>query len=302
MLTQFSVGICAFNEEKNIIRSIKSALRQQIPNNSRLTEVIVVASGCTDLTVPKVQRLTKKISIIKLIVEKNRLGKASAVNQIIKNAKSNIIILQGADVIPASKCYSYLLQHTTKKDIGMVGGKIIPLDNPSTFFGYINHLKWKLHHNISIKFSERPKLGELILFRKIFSRIPPKTAVDEASIEPIIKLQGYRTVYEPNAVIYNQGPKILREYLSQRRRIYAGHYENKIKYGYEVITFSSFTTIPVFLSSLEYKPKELLYSFAMALLEIIARLSGYLDIKFHLRDHTIWKAIASSKNVDIPGK
>jgi len=184
----------------------------------------------------------------------------------------------------------------------MVGGKVVPLDDPSTFFGYINNLKWKLHHNISIKFSERPKLGELILFRKIFSRIPPKTAVDEASIEPIIKLQGYRTVYEPRAIIYNQGPKTLREYLSQRRRIYAGHYENKIKYGYEVITFSSFTTIPVFLSSLEYKPKEFLYAFAMAFLELIARLTGYLDIRYHLRDHTVWKSITSSKEVIIPDK
>ena len=294
----FSVGICAFNEEKNILRSIKYSLKQTIPDNFKLKEIIIVASGCTDNTVPKIRSvLSKHPKIIKLIEEKNRLGKASAVNKIIQNSKSNLIMLQGADTVPAANCYLNFLNHMNKKNVGMVGGRIVPTDNKGSFLGYANHLKWELHHLINLKYPERPKMGELILFKKIFTRIPPQTAVDEASIEPLIKLQGFNTVYEPKSVVYNSGPKTLREYLSQRRRIFAGHYDTKISYGYEVITFSSFSALPVFISAMGKNPREIVFSILVAVFEIIARFFGYLDIRFKLRSHTVWKTISSSKTI-----
>ncbi len=300
MIRHFTVGICAYNEEENITRSIKSAYSQITNNNFRLKEVLVIASGCTDSTLVIVKKLIHIFPTLRLIEEKDRLGKASAVNKIIKFAKSRIIILQGADVVPAKNCFNLLLAHTKNKEVGMVGGKIVPQDDINTFLGYANHLKWKLHHDINVKYPERPKLGELIVFKKIFLRIPPKTAVDEASIEPLVKLQGYKTVYESEAIIYNTGPKTLREYLSQRRRIFAGHYETKVKYGYEVITFGTFSTIPIFLSSLKMSLKDFILSFMVAGLEIIARFAGYSDIKFKLRNHTIWKSITTSKNITFP--
>src|SRR5260370_42654482 len=51
-----SVGIMAHNEEANIGRSIYAALQQQSPV-VRIEEVIVVASGCTDRTVPIVAKI-----------------------------------------------------------------------------------------------------------------------------------------------------------------------------------------------------------------------------------------------------
>jgi len=179
----------------------------------------------------------------------------------------------------------------------MVGGRVLPLDNPNTFCGFSNQLKWKLHHEINIKYSERPKLGELIAFKKIFNRIPPNTAVDEASIEPLIRLQDYKTCYVPKALVYNYGPQNLRELLSQRRRIFAGHYETKVHYGYEVITFSTFGIIPIFLSQLNYR--NFTFSILTALFEFIARVFGYADIKFKLRNHTAWKIVKTSKDLNI---
>src|SRR6266700_850468 len=46
-----SIGIMAYNEEANIARTLKSVLEQTGPS-IRIDEVIVVASGCTDRTVP----------------------------------------------------------------------------------------------------------------------------------------------------------------------------------------------------------------------------------------------------------
>ena len=74
--------------------------------------------------------------------------------------------------------------------------------------------------------------------RKVFERIPPHTAVDEASVEPLIRGQGYTVRYVPEAVVYNKGPDTVEDFLRQRRRIYAGHLEMQHQLGYSVSTMS----------------------------------------------------------------
>ena len=180
----------------------------------------------------------------------------------------------------------------------MVGARIVPMDDEDTFCGYSNIFRWKLHHLINIKYPERPKVGELVAFKKLFSRIPPKTAADEASIEPLIKLQDYQVRYVPDAIVFNMGPSNLRELLSRRRSIYAGHYLEKVNYGYEVITFSTFTVIPVFLSAIPGRPKELYYALLSAFVELTARIFGYLDIKYKIRDQSIWKIAKTTKKLN----
>jgi cellulose synthase/poly-beta-1,6-N-acetylglucosamine synthase-like glycosyltransferase len=297
----FSVGICAYNEEKNIGKLIASIHKQILDEKFIIKDIIIVASGCTDNTVKVINELKLKYPRIKTFIQLKREGKAKAVNLFLKNARSNYLILQSADTITDKNCYRLLLLHLAKFDVGMVGGRVVPTDNPDTICGFANHLKWNLHHLVNLKYPERPKIGELVAFKKIFSRIPPNTAVDEASIEPLIKLQDYKVVYEPRAIIYNSGPKTIRELLSQRRRIFAGHYETKLHYGYEVITFSNFLIIPIFLSTLRLDIKNILFSFITIAFEAIARLFGYLDVKYKLRNHTIWKIAESSKQLRTVG-
>lgn len=297
MIVFFSIGICAYNEEKNIKNAIQSSINQKLSKKYKLKEVIVITSGCTDSTNEIVESISKKYPVVKLFQQKKREGKASAVNLFIKKSKSNILVLQGADIIPEKHCYQKLFEVLEKPYVGMVGGKIEPLDNPRTFCGYSNHFRWKLHHLINIKYPEKPKVGELIAFKKLFKRIPPKTATDEASIEPLIRLQDYEVRYVPEAIVYNKGPQTVRELLSRRRSIFAGHYESKIRYGYEVITFSSFAVFPVFLSALTFRPKELTFAFFTAMVEIISRIFGVLDIKYKLRDQSVWKIAKTTKNL-----
>lgn len=295
----FSVGTCAYNEEKNISGFIEAIQNQKLNKRFNLKEIIVVVSGCTDKTESIVKKLQKKDKRICLLSQKQREGKAIAVNLFLKNAKTNLLFLQSADTIPEETCYNYLLRELIKPGVGLAAGKIIPKDNPNTFCGFANHLKWKLHHKINLKYPQRPKVGELIAFKKIFVQIPPKTVVDEASIEPLIHLQGFKIVYVPQAIVYNQGAKTLREYLSGRRRVYAGHYVTKKKYAYEIITLSGFRIVPIFIKNLETNIKYITYAFITAVLETLARIVGYMDVKLKLRDHTVWKIAKSSKEVRI---
>src|SRR2546421_12246766 len=92
-----SVGIMAHNEEANIGRTIRAVLEQQ--NTSiHIEEVIVVASGCTDYTVPTVLEMALKEPRLRLCVQEKRQGKASAINLFLKEANSPIVVLLSADV------------------------------------------------------------------------------------------------------------------------------------------------------------------------------------------------------------
>src|SRR5947209_14404113 len=102
-----SIGIMAYNEEANIARTINAILAQQGPS-IRIDEVIVVASGCTDRTVPIVTELAEKEQRVHLFVQEKREGKASAINLFLKQATSEVAVLIGADVIPDDAALEHL--------------------------------------------------------------------------------------------------------------------------------------------------------------------------------------------------
>ena len=65
---EFSVGVCAYNEERNIGKLIKNF--QNHKTNHKLIEIVIVSSGCNDRTEEIVRDFMKNDSRIRLIVEK----------------------------------------------------------------------------------------------------------------------------------------------------------------------------------------------------------------------------------------
>ena len=94
-----SIGIMAYNEEANIGRTLRAVLEQQGPS-VRIEEVIVIASGCTDRTVPTVAEIALQEPRVRLCIQEKREGKASAINLFLKQASSPVVVLIGADILP----------------------------------------------------------------------------------------------------------------------------------------------------------------------------------------------------------
>src|SRR5260221_12666043 len=87
-----SVGIMAYNEEANIGRTIHAVLQQHGPS-VRIEEVIVVASGCTDRTIPLVAAITLQYPRVRLCFQDQPEGKASAINLFLKQARTPLVSL-----------------------------------------------------------------------------------------------------------------------------------------------------------------------------------------------------------------
>jgi len=192
-----SMGIMAYNEEANIGRLLDAVISQKLKEVA-LTEIVVVASGCTDNTEAVVLEWAKRDARIRLISQEKRLGKASAINDYLPKAQEKILVLCSADLLPEPEAIERLVAPFADPEVGMTSSRPVPVNDASQFMGYAAHMLWDLHHAINIKSF---KAGEMIAIRKIFERIPYHTAVDEASMEPVIRGQGYQAKYEPTAIV-----------------------------------------------------------------------------------------------------
>src|SRR6266702_3367847 len=291
-----SVGIMAHNEESNIGRTIRAVLEQQGPS-VRLEEVIVVASGCTDRTIPIVLEMALQEPRVRLCLQEKREGKASAINLFLKEAISPVVVLIGADVLPEASALEYLCAPFKDPKIGMVGGRPVPVNDQATFLGHTVHLLWRLHDHLA---RVQPKLGEVIAFRNVISGIPTDSPVDEISIQALISQLGYRLIYEPACVVYNKGPLTIHDFLKQRRRIYAGHLQVRDQQNYEASTMKVSPIARQLIACRDFTmstPKQGMWTLGSIVLEGLARLQGYYDYR-RKREYHIWQMVDSTKDLE----
>ncbi len=289
-----SMGIMAHNEEANIGRLLGALVTQRL-RDVVLSEILVVASGCTDNTEGIVQDWANRDSRIQLIVQEKRSGKASAINEYLPQARERIIVLCSADLLPEADALERLVAPFADPEVGMATSHPVPVNDPGQFMGFAAHMLWGLHHKINLTSF---KSGEMIAFRKIFERIPYHTAVDEASIEPVVRGQGYRAQYVSAAVVYNKGPETLADFLRQRRRIYAGHLAVRDTLGYTVSTMNARRILVILLRNLDWRPRPFVWTWAIVGLEAYGRLLGLRDYKKR-RNHQIWEIATSTKQLEI---
>lgn len=288
-----SLGIFAYNEEKNIEKLLKTVKDQRL-NQVDITEVIVISSGSTDNTNKLVKQIANKDSKVQLISQKKRLGKASAINLFLEFAKEEIIIVSSADILLNENSVELLVKPLKNIQVGIVGSHPVPLNDNTKFFGYAAHTIWKLHHCVALY---KPKMGEFIAFRKIFKRIPALSGVDEANIEALVRGQGYQAVYEPTCIIYNKGAENLKDFIKRRKHIYIGHLATKYEYGYEVSTISGIKIFLILLQNVEFSWKFFIWTPAVIALEIYSRILGTIDYKLSLKQQPIWEIATSTKSL-----
>lgn len=295
-----SIGIPAYNEEKNIKNLINNLLNQNLKKPFVLDKILVVASGCTDNTAEIVDKISKENKIISLINQKNRRGKASAINYILNKTKSEIIVFMGADVIPKRNSLYSLVLAFINSQTGAVGGHPIPINKSKRFAGAGSNLVWDLHHIFSKIINVKVSGEFFAVKRRLIDHIYSKINCDDAYIEYFIRKQKYKIKYSSKAIVYIKGPDNFKDFMNQRRRIHAGHNQINQITKKKVSTTSILKNIKV-LTKIFKKYYKNQWFLLIILMEAISRLQGYIDYlkgKYHI----IWKRIDSTKSFEIDEK
>lgn len=288
-----SIGVFAHNEANNIIRLLEAIIAQQL-KVAEISELIVVSSASTDGTDNLVRIFAETHSSVRLITQAKREGKSAAINLFIGEAKEQVLVIISGDVIPADTTIEKLVSAFSDASVGATGGRPCPVNSPNTFMGYAVHLLWRLHHRMALI---SPKLGEMIAFRKVMNSIPADSAVDEASIEAMVKAKNLSLLYIPQAVIHNKGPENLKDFIKQRRRIQNGHLWLKSHQSYQVISQDNGTLAAILYAELKENLIDLPKLILVVALEAGCRMLGSWDFYICGKNPFTWEIARSTKNL-----
>ena len=288
-----SVGITAHNEEANIAQLLQAMLDQRL-HTVEITEIIVVASGCTDGTEDIVRGYMAIDPRVQLHIQEKREGKTSAINVFLKHAQESICVLESGDTLPHEDTIENMVRMFADPAVGMTGAHKVPVNTPEHIVGFLSHLRLKMEHQLCL---EIPRLGELIAFRKVFDHIPSDVAMDEAFVEALVVRRGLQVRYAPDAVVFNMGPETVSDFIKQRRRNHAGHLYLKAKYGYEVSSMGAPRLIKLALDEIWGALRLIWVLGVLGVLEGYSRILGWYDYKFHKRTHVVWDIAWTTKEV-----
>lgn len=296
-----SVGICAYNEEKNIARLLDTlTTNQDLEPDS---EIIVVCSGCVDSTPKIVGLFHEKDQRVKLIVEPTRQGKAHAFNKILNLYQGDILVNVDADHIPLPKAIPRLIRHFSNPTIGAVSGHRVPISGNS-FMSKVNRAIWSLHTATQQYYSNHQggtHLGGVLyaLRRGICTRMPEDIVNDDAFIGVECMREGYKVHFERRAVVFFQGPESLSEFITQRRRIVYGHYKVEKETGLKPRVFQMAPLrdkFKILCGWLSESRSTILHFIVACFLESCAHLLAMWDILIKNNPHVAWKVAQTGKD------
>lgn len=288
-----TVGICAYNEVGNIERAIRSIYSQTLDFD--LEEVVVISSGSTDGTDEVVSSLMGEFPSLRLIRQERREGKNSAINLMLDNIGTELIVLLNADnTLADDNVLSCLIAPFADSDVGITGGHPVPTNGTDTLAGFASNLLWKMHHHISLT---APKIGELIAFRDIGTRLPTDTQSDEDILKMELESKGYRSVYVPDAVVLNRGPETVEDFMKQRTRVNIGEIYMRKNHGYVPPTWNKKMLFTAFLDAVREMGFHPIMSMRSVMLELRARTAARIHVDRDGGDKNVWDQVTSTKRL-----
>ncbi len=123
-MNTLSIGIAAYNEEKNIASLLRTLINQNY-RSIKLDKIIVYLDGSTDNSLAEVKKI--KFKKIKLINAKKNHGKAYGLNQIISGVESDCLVLLDADVSFDKNFIYKLTKPIFDKKADLTSGGIDPI-------------------------------------------------------------------------------------------------------------------------------------------------------------------------------
>jgi cellulose synthase/poly-beta-1,6-N-acetylglucosamine synthase-like glycosyltransferase len=216
---RISLIITARNEEKDIRAKLENALSMDYPEE--LYEIIVASDCSTDRTDDIVRSFADRGVI--LYRSDRHYGKTVTQNHAAKQSTGEILVFSDATTIYEKHALRAIVRPFADAQVGCVAGQLIYIDPNATTVGkgcssYWNYEKLLKHFE--------SKLGSLIgvsgclyAVRRSCQVRLSDDMIEDFAIASEIRAQGLRTVYEPEAMAFEDTNKGYRDEFKMRVRI-----------------------------------------------------------------------------------
>lgn len=294
-ILEVSIGIPAFNEEKNIQTLIRAILLQKT-SKWILKEIIIVSDGSTDNTVRDIARLQN--TKIRVIAERERLGKSKRINQIIQMFQGDILFLIDADIlIQDNTILSQIIEDTQFDKAGIVSVNTMPIRATNLFERFLNY---SLEMQIDIRKNWNNGINYLA-FRGCFlgfsGNFIRSVQLDQSLINNDSYLfflaieNGYKPKHFPSIAVYYKTPSTFTEHITQSSRFQIAKDEIK---RYITIDIDKYFIIPKYLTykaAVKFFITNPLYFFGYLMVYVATRMKRQKDIP------TQWSIAATTKEI-----
>jgi exosortase len=235
-----TILIPAHNEEWEILNTVENKLYElDYPPNK--LEVIVIDDGSSDKTVERLNTIEdERLKIIKI---NERKGKTNALNEGLKAATGEIIVFSDANTLYKKDAIRKLVSNFADERVGYVTGRMVTIkkegclisEGTSAYILYENFLR-----------KRETAVGSIIgcdggidaVRKKLFHPIDPQMIPDFFIPLKVIE-QGYRVVYEPDAVSKERAQEITTSEFKMRVRVIVRSF-NAIFHMRHLLNFSQY--------------------------------------------------------------
>lgn len=223
-LPKVSLLIAAYNEEKIIQKKIENSLAIDYPKDK--LEIIVASDGSTDKTNEIVNNYKDKGVILK---ELPRAGKITALNKTLPTATGEIVVLSDANTMYKEDAIKKLIRNFADESIGGVSGNVTLMSEKATY-GQGESLYGRYEKYIQKKETNLSSIigvdGAMYAIRKnLFSTIPNDIILDDLVNGMNIAKQGYRVIYEDEAIGYEDTASSNKGEFIRRIRVAGGGFQ-----------------------------------------------------------------------------
>jgi len=209
----FSVIVPAHNEASVISKKLKNLLSLDYPRDK--IEIIVIDDGSTDNTLD----LAKKFDGVK-ILESRRIGKSKAINQGLRKATGDIVLVTDADCFFGKDALIYAAKVLSDESVGAVTGNIELLEyTPSFIRKDFSKIINGLFRYESLLDSVSSGMGSFLAFkRELVDNLNPNCLADDVDISIRVRMRNFRVISEPKIRVQTWDPNTFRTWYSQSVR------------------------------------------------------------------------------------
>jgi biofilm PGA synthesis N-glycosyltransferase PgaC len=251
--------IAAYNEAAVIARKVRNSLALDYPPER--IEILVASDGSTDATAEIVEGLADGRRVRLLAFPENR-GKTATLNDAIGRLQSDVIVFSDAASTLAPDSVRLLVANFADPEVGAASGRYILARHDSATIGRSEDFYWRYETWLK---EQESRLGSTLgahghlyaIRRNLYPFPPPGTINDDYVIPLAILAKGYRVVYEPAAVGFEEAHEMTG--FARRVRIMAGNVQ-QLRYIAKVLR--PFQPFPLFFF-LSRKAIRLVVPFAM---------------------------------------
>lgn len=219
--------IAAFNEEAVIDAKLINSLALDYP--AELLEILVVADGSSDSTCDVVRSYAERGIRLEFLPE--RKGKIVAVNRVAPLARGEVLVFSDANSMFVADSLRKLVRNFGDPRVALVAGeKRIAADDGTVsdgeglYWRYESLLK-RLDSRVS---SVMGAAGEIYAIRKTayLAEAPaPDSIIEDFILSMGLVRDGYRAVYEPEAISLEEASPNVAEEFKRKVRIVAGGWQ-----------------------------------------------------------------------------